>query len=504
VAVSLTLIVLGAAALALVWVFLVPIYQSPDEDSHLDFALCTLEHGGLLTSRNLPPAQDPIRCVHPYTLYLRERTVTSRMIHNEVSGMPSGYGTRAYFEELDRAAPRRNELQPPEGPFLLRLYPFGYYGLLAAWLHLVRGCHDGLTVLFFAARVFSVLLLVGSLLLTFATARELRLRPALALAVTAVIGFLPLTSFVSSYVQPDNLAFTLVSLCFLLALRARRRPDSGRALGWLGLALAALLVTKVHFFACVAVPVFAMFAADALARHRPLKQGLLGLVPLCLPSLLAGAVYQWTIWGTPNYLTNPDLANGGTPLLVKVVGTLRDYYNGASHRSFWGVFGWMDTPLVIGPEPVDTLVRFLIRSTTWLVLALTLWRFAQVGRRLMRLRRRGRWRQGLGIACSNPVLNSYFLFTVFMVILHLRLDNGFGFQGRHWFPFLLPIFLVPLVYAPRALKSPRARALLTTVVAAGLLLYVPVAGYFAIQAVHLRFYANPSAPVESVVARTTD
>src|SRR5262249_27267984 len=160
------------------------------------------------------------------------------------------------------------------------------------------------------------------------------------------IGFLPLTTFVSSYVQPDNLAFTLVSACFYLALRARRQPESARVLALLGLALGALLVTKVHFFACVAVPVGAMLAADALGRGLPLRKKLAGLLLLGLPSLLGCAVYQWTIWGTTNYLTNPDLANGGTPLMVKVVGTLRDYYNGASHRSFWGTFGWMDTPLV--------------------------------------------------------------------------------------------------------------------------------------------------------------
>jgi 4-amino-4-deoxy-L-arabinose transferase-like glycosyltransferase len=435
-------------------------------------------------------------------VYLRGRTATRQMIEHEVTGMPADYGTRAFYEALDRDAPPGRP-QLAEGPFLLRLYPFGYYALLAAWLQLARGGGDGVTVLFFGARLLSVLLLVCSLLLTYATARALRLRPALALLITAVIGFFPLTTFMSSYVQPDNLAFTLVSLCFWLALRARRRPTPP-ALALLGAALGALLVTKVHFFACVAVPVLALFGAEVLSRAVPARRWVSGLALLGLPVLVLGAVYHWTVWGTPNYLANPHLTAGGTPLGAKVVGTLRDYYAGASHRSFWGQFGWMDAPLVIGPDPVNEAVKFAIRVLTWLVLALTLCRLARVAWRLAGVARRGRWRQALRIACSDPVLNSYFLFTGFMFYLHLRLDNGFGFQGRHWYPFLLPIFLIPLVYAPKALRSARARALLRFVVAAGLILYAPVGGYFAIQAIHQRYYAHPSPATETVVARPAD
>jgi len=40
-----------------------------------------------------------------------------------------------------------------------------------------------------------------------------------------------------------------------------------------------------------------------------------------------------------------------------------------------------------------------------------------------------------------------------LLVLHVRLDNRFGGQGRNWIPFLLPIFYVPLCYAPKAISS---------------------------------------------------
>src|SRR5262249_36611869 len=149
-----------------------------------------------------------------------------------------------------------------------------------------------------------------------------------------------------------------------------------------------------------------------------------GFVLLTLPSLAFGAVHQWTVWGTPNYFARPDYQAG--PVFLGTVRALHDYFWGASHRSFWGNFGWLDAPLVVGPEPVNEAVKVAIRLLTALFLVLTLCRLAQVGHRLVRVARRGHWRRAVRAAFANPVLNSYFLFTVFMIYLHVRLSNGFG------------------------------------------------------------------------------
>ena len=56
----------------------------------------------------------------------------------------------------------------------------------------------------------------------------------------------------------------------------------------------------------------------------------------------------WTTWGTTNFYYPPT---PNTDALTHGLNMLRaafvDYYAGTTHESFWGRFGWMDTPLVI-------------------------------------------------------------------------------------------------------------------------------------------------------------
>src|SRR5262249_14985163 len=158
-----------------------------------------------------------------FTAYLHRRTAMEQVAFHPGARMPPGYGSAAFFADLDRDAPPRPGPHFDRSPYLASVYPFGYYALLASWIELLRCCSDRLTVLLFGARALSALLLAGSLAASYAAARELGFGPWRCVLLTGVLGFFPLTSFVSGYVQPDNLSFTLVSLSFYLALRARRR-----------------------------------------------------------------------------------------------------------------------------------------------------------------------------------------------------------------------------------------------------------------------------------------
>ena len=73
----LALIVLGAAGLSLRWVFLVPIFQAPDEYGHLDYGLCLYEHG-LFRAKDIPAAAPVNYVVHPLTEYLCSRSRVPR------------------------------------------------------------------------------------------------------------------------------------------------------------------------------------------------------------------------------------------------------------------------------------------------------------------------------------------------------------------------------------------------------------------------------------------
>src|SRR5437879_4920364 len=65
---GLAVVVAAAAGLALVWVFLVPIYQAPDEPQHLDYALAINTHRGLFQVHGKKYYDFP-GVVHPYSVY---------------------------------------------------------------------------------------------------------------------------------------------------------------------------------------------------------------------------------------------------------------------------------------------------------------------------------------------------------------------------------------------------------------------------------------------------
>jgi len=323
-----------------------------------------------------------------------------------------------------------------------------------------------------------------------------------------VIGFFPLTSFVSSYIQPDNLSFTLVTLCMYLALRARRAALAGRWVAGLGLALGALLVTKYQFYICVLIPVIAMLVTELLfapARRRGRKFVPAALVWLMAPSAALGVIQLWVVAGgavsnkgnafaPSNAAFYQNAAAGPVALFWYTVADLRAafdyYYLGPVSHSFWGVFGWLDTPILIHSPRISDLVQALEVGATILILVLMLVRMENTITRLIAIARRGRKRWALRIAFGNPFLNSYLIFTVFMFGLWVLTNATFGPQGRNWLPYLLPAFSVGVIYAPKVLTHKRSRAVFSGVVVASLVAYCAVGGYYAVKTVKQRYYAQ--------------
>jgi 4-amino-4-deoxy-L-arabinose transferase-like glycosyltransferase len=491
---ALLTVILSAAALALYWVFLVPIYQAPDEPMNLDYALAINEHGGLFWVHNTSYQELPTS-VHPHTFYLAARCRSGAVAFQPQTKMPPEYGSWDYFVTLDREAPAREcvTITTPNKPFAV--YPYGYYALLASWIGCLHLIHDGPVFVFFGARILSVLLLIITLFTIDATARRLGFKPWKALLLTACVGFFPLTTFVAAAVQSDNLSFTLVSVSFYLAVRLRDTPCDARLQTLLGLALAALLVTKIHFFVCVAVPVLLMLVVELRHARICLRHWFWVALRVSVPCTLTGGLYLWTTWGTTNFYYPPagknDLFLQG---LYHFKAAFDNYYAGATHDSFWGRFGWMDTPLIIRGKRTTEVIQFLIQGTAWLFLALTLLRLEQITSRMVRLLKNGRGNWACRMIVSNPLINSYFLFTILMFYIYIRVGNRFGAQGRNWLPMLLPIFLVGIRYAPKALTFRRSSVTLGRVAFAGLLLYGMIGSYYSIPTLKKRFYV-PNHPV---------
>lgn len=491
----LALIVGGAMSLSLVWVFRVPIYQSPDEPAHLDYALCLYHNGGLFHGSygEPPPDRNSDENIfthdyrHPYTNYLMERTFAGTIAFNSDAKVSPDYGSAAFFERLDRERPSNPSISQP--PHLFRLYPFGYYAVVACWIALLRSIHDSLVFIFFGARILSVVFLGGTLLLVYGSCRLLDQTRRFSLCLTAGIGFFPLTTFISSYIQPDNLGLLLATACFYFSLLARKRPNRLSVWLSLGFVLAVLLITKIHFFAAVFIPIVCLTLGELWHVDLGRRMKVAAATAVMFPSIMTGSLFAWTMSGTQFY--HPSPLSGG---ILAHIGlwtrrAFRDYYIGLTHQSFWGTFGWLDTPLVFFNDSITRVIRILLVVLAITLLVLTLVRFTQVARNVTAVIRAGRLALAWRLAFSNPILNSYFLFTIMMFYLYVRMSNGFGAQGRNWLPFLLPFFLTGLLYVPKVIRTLAIRRRFAATLMAALLSYDLFGSAFALAAIQRRYYA---------------
>jgi len=491
-------VVVVSAAAALAWVFFVPILEAPDETVHFEYATALYSAGGLVAPRDAARLTVPDGRPVPYPKYLEDQSAVAVIAEKPDVKAPAGYGSASYYGSVDRNVQPAGGADQLFNPPLLRYYPYGYYLLDAAVMGVTSLFTSSPVALFFAARSLSVALLVLSLVFTYLILRRLRCGFRLSLALTGVVGLFPMTTMMASSVQSDNLSFTLVSLALLAALELRRRPHHRSWTVVLGLALGALLVTKLHYFAIVAVAVVAMLVTQRIDQKDG-RGWRLEVALLVLPAIVLEAVQLWTQWGAPALIAPSQLGDvadirhalaGGPAAIAAYAGqiitfTFLDNTFGREFGSFWGAFGWVDTPLVLGSPAVTAAVWLLFAGMSIGLLVCTLIRLGQVAFRLARVARRGRPRRALRIAFSNPVAISYFLLAAFL----FTVEGYPGVQGRYYFPLLPAVFWVALKYAPRALPGKFGPALFRLQVV-GLVAYTLAGAVFAFPTLSSRYYAH--------------
>jgi len=497
-AVLLGVIIVLSVAVALAWVFYVPMFEAPDETVHFEYSAALYSGGGLVAPRDVSHMTLPVGRPIPYPMYLEDQSGVAVITEKPDVKAPAGYGSSRYYAIVDSIAGSTETTQQLLDPPLLRYYPFGYYLLDAAVMGATALFTNSPSSLFFAARSLSAGLLALSLFLSYLLLRRLGCGRALALTLTGVIGLFPMTSMLSASVQSDTLSFTLATAALLAALELRRTPHDLRWTAVLGVALGLLLVTKVHYFAIVAAAAVAMLVTQRIdmrdTRRWPLQAAL-----LVVPSAVLEAIQVWTQWGSPPLIAAGQLGNvsdfrsalaGGPVAAIEYLGrivsfTFLDHTFGREFGSFWGAFGWVDTPLVLGSPAVTAVVWLLIAGLSIALLGCTLVRFGQIAYRLLRVARRGRPIRALRIAFSNPVAISYFVLAVFL----LSVEGYPGIQGRYYLPLLPGVFWVALKYAPRALPGKFGPALFRMQVA-GLVVYTAAGAIFAFPTLTARYYAN--------------
>lgn len=496
-------------ALSTWWLWRIPIFQAPDENVHFDYVMSLRSDGRLLRAADRRVAEmapggffhpfNPL--VHPVTLHLETWARTAEIRHQPNVKVAVDYGTREYFVAIDRTAPPLKSTRVRD-PFLVSEYPVGYYGLAAVWIYGWGQLFPGVVAMFFAARAFSVLLLGLGLIASFATMRRLGTPPIRALGLVAAVGFFPLTSFVSSYVQSDNFAFAALAVCLWLTLRVSQDGLRRRDLLAVGLALALLQLAKLQVFVAALVPVLALTAVAETRRGggRWLEWGLL----LVGPSLVAAELQLWLSAGGSGQALRNLTDSSARARLMEQAGGLSGYLvmslraaarnffgvDGRTFTTFWATFGWNEAPWRIGTPSMWTVILRVLQGGTLVMLALLARRIQQVVSMAVRQWRRGRSRRALWLLVANPLVPTHALFATLMVTAFVVTNNNFSAQGRNWYALLPIVFWGAVECAPRALGSRRAARWLSNGALSALLLYCLVGNYSALRAIEARYYGT--------------
>lgn len=506
---ALAAVIACSLALALLWLVKVPFFGEPDENSHADYSFTIFSSGGLVRTLNRRPATN----VHPMVRYLEEAGGFRAMRYSPDGRAPAGYGTRSYFRRVDAGAPDvpRDFLEHDGGriPYVAQGYGYLYYLLDASAIALAALLgHGSATLEFLAARGLGLVLLTFSLLLSYGTLRELRYRRIPALLLTATIGLFPLTSWVSAYVQPDNLSFTAVSLVLYLSVRLRREANGLRAALWLGLALALLALTKSQYFVVAALPAildrtlrFSVKkpSAGAWAAFACILLGPTAAAGLSSLAITYGAGHQVAAFVAANGNPIGGAARHGVGALVlylarSATSALTAFFvSGFTFYSYWGAFGWIRTAVDFGAATDFVFDALSVGSS--IVAGMVV--FRTTVRIWPRLRRVGERRGGLAalrLLASDVPLNAYALFVPVMLAVSVSTRGQMGDDGRYWLPFIVPALLCATRYAPQAL--PRfARVPVAGALGGLLFAYSVTCAVLTPHWLEQRFYAAPSNAV---------
>ena len=483
-------------ALACIWTNLVPAFQSPDEPAHFDYAYSLATAGRLMRAADGPAGYDP-----RVQIFMRNADLKRIAFHVD-ERVPKSYGTRAFYERIRRETGAYRGYSPLQSNTvrspLMSVYGFVPYVLYAVAAYPFR---DDVVASLAACRFASIAFTGFAIFMWSRILRRLHVRKAHALALIAVVAFFPLTSFIGSYVQPDGVAFLIVSALLLVTLRIRDGCVDARHAFAFAVLVAALYGTKLQFAVAVGfatiVPVAIAYTRNASVRMRAFAASIL-LVSVATMIVATRWVMQdsnsTSYFQGRRTLTSAlveHVPTGVTTFLSTEfrVAMSNLYGGGISQQSFWGLFGWLDTPIrIVNYHITDGVSRFETFGTVLVIV--TIAASAILGlRRLVRVGRRRSVGIAFRLASNDPAFNAYLLFVTLFIVLFVVSGDLFRAQGRDLYALEVVAFACASWYGARAFPR-RWRRAYSRLVLVSLATLSMASSAFALTTIEDRFYRH--------------
>ncbi len=340
--------VLVAAVKGLVAAYVTPPFQTPDEYGHYDYVLYLsyIDWAEFMAGNVArPTAYNDITTEELWAV--AEATGTESHLRGQGLRRPlpeyrAQVAAATGFRRIDThdALSRKVVLAAQFN------YPVLYYGGLSVLARAMRAIGANPVLVYHTVRMCSLLLLLGTVYLTWRMLVNLFPAPADLWAVlggTAFVALQPQLTMLGSSVQSDMLTILLTTGALAVGVRAAR--DRATML-WpqAGLICGALLLTKLHAAVAVLVGFSCLLAVLSWAERSRVR-----LVSIAYVWAVAGVLGGW--WYLRSYLLYGSYTG--------MVGAFRTASSGSpgqnirswvaqwrlTHESFWGMWGWLEVPL---------------------------------------------------------------------------------------------------------------------------------------------------------------
>jgi 4-amino-4-deoxy-L-arabinose transferase-like glycosyltransferase len=198
----------------------------------------------------------------------------------------------------------------------------------------------------YALRGISILMGLGVIVLTYATARVLVPHPApgiVPLLAAAFAALIPQANFIRASIANENGATLVAALIIWLLALHITRPHTQELVFWIGVALGLGLLTKLSV-APLFLPAIWVLWVRSEGRWRRFAQDMALVIGLVL--VVAGwlYVYKWVVYGDPlalrawREMLPPDGVYSAADLFTFF--WFQEPFRFMLWTSFWGVFGW--------------------------------------------------------------------------------------------------------------------------------------------------------------------
>lgn len=387
---------------SLIWMFLVPVFQIPDEPSHFGIVEFLAEN-----KRRPHPRRE---VVTPAEVMRAAEAVNFNWQINHPVWQGYAADWRDRLKNLDPSL--RKQTTANDYQTSLKRPPLYYY--LAAPFYFLGG--SSFLGRFFAVRLLSVILHLLTVWLGYQAAKRIFKSSRLGLTTAGLVAFQPMLSFLSVGVHYDPLAIFLVT-AFIYSVVFSRRVFS-----WTAALLGVLVKPDLIFLPFLKLRVKWLFgsAVTLLLVLAALTRPLVAFIA----SQQTGALDKWL------YLTNLNEYSAAASFWLTSLSNgqlwlqLKNYFaaTAAIHWAqifpwYWGTFGWLEVPL---PAWVFAFLKLVMLVS---LLGWVKWWFSQ---------RTGNWGWFWALVLIQALIVSANDFKVFT-----ETGKIFGIQGRYFLPAIL-------------------------------------------------------------------